>query len=229
VQEATVHALAELIERDIRSFQGLYDTSVLVDLDSIVGPERELVETIRAAGFYLFVRVVPNAFGVVYFFATLFDPESDSPYFVNAGFGCHPHRSVALVRAICEAAQSRLSFIHGGRDDLEDWYVQFRNWARRRKRAHLQRMMAGVARGRDRARRFAEVEDYSGECSNVAQCEQWLVERLQAAGFTRLLRTAFCVPSDSLQVVRVVVPGLEYFNEKSSRTGRRLRDHARAS
>jgi ribosomal protein S12 methylthiotransferase accessory factor len=228
VQEATVHALAEAIERDIRSFEGLRDTSVLVDLDSIGDPAQELVEAIRAAGLYLFVRAVPNVFGVVYFSATLVDPETESPYFINAGFGCHPHRTVALVRAICEAAQSRLSFIHGGRDDLEDWYVVFRNWRSARKRAHIARMLAALARGQDRAVRFAELDDWSSECSSVARCEQWLIERLHAAGFTRLLRTTFCLPSDSLQVVRVVVPGLEYFNEKSVRIGRRLRDHARA-
>jgi ribosomal protein S12 methylthiotransferase accessory factor len=229
VQEATVHALCELIERDIRSFQGLCDTSVPVDLDSIGDPERELVGAIRDAGFRLFVRVAPNPFGVPYFCATLFDPESQSPYFINAGFGCHPHRSVALVRAVCEAAQSRLSFIHGGRDDLEDWYVLFRNWAHERKRAHFARLVAGAARGQDRAVRFLELDDWSSQCPTVARCEEWLIDRLHAAGFLRLLRATFCLPSDSLQVVRIVVPGLEYFSEKSQRTGKRLRDHARAS
>ena len=229
VQEATVHALAEAIERDIRSFEGLCDTSLPVDLDSIGGPERDLIDTIRAAGFRLFVRAVPNAFGVVYFSATLFDPESDSPYFVNAGFGCHPHRRVALVRAICEAAQSRLSFIHGGRDDLEDWYALFRNWPNKHKRRHIARMAKKAARGQDRAVSFAELDDWSGECPNVALCEQWLIERLCAAGFPRILRAVFCQTTDSVQVVRVVVPGLEYFSEKSRRTGKRLRDHARVS
>ena len=224
-----MHALSEVIERDIRSFEGLSDTSVLVDLDSIGGPARDLVGAIREAGLRLFVRVVPNTFGVPYFSAILFDPETHSPYFINAGFGCHPHRSVALVRAICEAAQSRLSFIHGGRDDLEDGYVQFRSWPHKRKRAHMTRMVAGAARGQDRAVPFAETGDWSGECSSVARCEQWLVERLYAAGFVSLLRATFCRPNDSLQVVKVIVPGLEYFSEKSYRAGKRLRDHARAS
>jgi ribosomal protein S12 methylthiotransferase accessory factor len=229
VQEGTVHALAELIERDVRSFQGLRDTSLFVDLDSIGDSERELVKAIRDAGFYLFVRTVPNAFGVPYFCATLFDPQAESPYFINAGFGCHPHRSVALVRAVCEAAQSRLSLIHGGRDDLEDWHAVFRNWPSARKRAHIARMVAGAGRGQDRAVRFADLDDWSAECTSVARCEQWLIERLHAVGLTRVLRVTFCLPHDAVQVLRVVVPGLEYFNEKSCRTGKRLADLARAS
>jgi len=224
-----VHALSEVIERDIRSFEALRDSSALVDLRSVRGPEQDLITAIDDAGLQLFVRVVPNAFGVAYFSATLFDPEAQSPYFINAGFGCHPHRRVALVRAICEAAQSRLSFIHGGRDDLQQWYDCFRGWATKRKQAHIARVVAGASRGQDRAVRFADVEDWSHQCTSVALCEQLLIDRLHAAGFARLLRATFCGPADPLQVVRLVVPGLECFNEKSLRTGKRLRDHARTS
>ena len=228
VQEATVHALTELIERDIRSFEAVRDTSVLVDLGSIRGSEKGLIDAVREAGLRLFVRSVPNAFGVAYFAATLIDPDGLTPFFVNAGFGCHPSRSVALVRAVCEAAQSRLSFIHGGRDDLEQWYVFYQGWSEKRKRAHRTRVTASVSRGEDRAVRFDDIVDSSESCTTVERCEALLVDRMHAAGFARLLRANFCRPSDELQVVRVVVPGLECMNEKSRRTGKRLRDYAQA-
>ena len=35
------------------------------------------------------------------------------------GAGCHPARSIALLRALTEAAQSRLTYISGSRDDIE--------------------------------------------------------------------------------------------------------------
>lgn len=229
VQEATVHALTECVERDIRSFEALRDTSVLVELDSIRGSEQGLVDAIRDAGLRLFVRSVKNPFGLAYFSATLIDPESRNPFFINAGFGCHPHRSVALVRAICEAAQSRLSFIHGGRDDLEHWYAFYSGWSEKRKRAHNIRVTATVSKGQDSAVRLADVADSSGECTSVARCEELLIDRLSAAGFTRLLRANLCRPSDDLQVVRLVVPGLECLNEKSHRIGKRLRDCAQAN
>jgi hypothetical protein len=90
-------------------------------------------------------------------------------------------------------------------------------------------MVAGAGRGQDRAVRFADLDDWSAECTSVARCEQWLIERLHAVGLTRVLRVTFCLPHDAVQVLRVVVPGLEYFNEKSCRTGKRLADLARAS
>ena len=34
------------------------------------------------------------------------------------GYGCHPNREIALLRALTEAAQSRLTAISGARDDL---------------------------------------------------------------------------------------------------------------
>src|SRR5208337_1780542 len=34
------------------------------------------------------------------------------------GFGCHPARPIALLRALTEAAQSRLTYISGSRDDV---------------------------------------------------------------------------------------------------------------
>jgi Uncharacterized conserved protein len=37
---------------------------------------------------------------------------------VNVGYGSHLSVSVAAVRAITEAAQARLAFIHGAREDL---------------------------------------------------------------------------------------------------------------
>ena len=37
VSEATVHALAELLERDVRSFEAVHDTSAPVDLETVTG------------------------------------------------------------------------------------------------------------------------------------------------------------------------------------------------
>ena len=37
---------------------------------------------------------------------------------VNVGFGTHVDKRVAAARALTEAAQSRLTFIHGAREDL---------------------------------------------------------------------------------------------------------------
>ena len=158
--EATVHALCEVLERDIKSFEAVEDTSVPVDLDSVEGPARTLVETIREVDLDLYVRTVKNAFGMAYFLAFINDRDAYAPHLLNGGFGCHPHRSVAFIRAVAEAAQSRLSFIHGGRDDLTDVQDRYRGWNREaearvrgeRRRARVARAARADARGRRRER-----------------------------------------------------------------------------
>ena len=227
LREATVHGLCELIERDVRSFQGVRDTSVPIDLDSVDGPAAALVTTIRAAGLELYVRAARNVFGLPYFTAVIHDPDACAPHLLNGGFGCHPHRSVALVRAVAEAAQSRLSFIHGGRDDLLAHQARFYRWSNARKRAFVTRVVASASKG-DRVP-LASIDDHSGAASTVARCEELVLGRIEALGFDRVYRVAFCPPEDDLQVVRVLVPRLELFSESTFRLGPRLRDHARAS
>lgn len=227
VREATVHGLCELIERDIRSFEAVRDTSAPVDLDTVSGAARGLVETIRAAGLELYVRTARNAFGLAYFVAIIHDPEAFAPHLLNGGFGCHLHRSVAFVRAVAEAAQSRLSFIHGGRDDLDAVHTRYRGWSARRKRAFVARVVTRASRGERVS--MLSVEDHGETAATVERCEQLVLRRLAALGMGRAYRVAFCAPEDDLQVVRVIVPRLEMFDEGVARVGARLRDHARGA
>ncbi len=224
VREATVHGLCELIERDIRSFQTVRSTSAPVDLDSVAGPAARLVAAIREADLDLYVRTAPNVFGLPYFAATLHDRDAATPHLLNGGYGCHPHRSIAFVRAVTEAAQSRLSFIHGGRDDLVDHAARFRGWSARRKRAHVRRVVDAAGAGRPV--RFERVPDHP-EVTTVERCEEVVLSALAAAGMTRAYRVRFSRPDDDLQVVRVIVPKLELFGDSVFRVGARLRAHAR--
>jgi ribosomal protein S12 methylthiotransferase accessory factor len=226
VQEARVHGLCEVIERDVRSFEAVRDTSRPIDLDTVTGPARALVDTIRGADLDLHVRTAKNAYGLPYFFAVINDPDACAPHLLNGGFGCHPHRGVAFVRAVAEAAQSRLSFIHGGRDDLIDVHDRFKGWSARRKKAFVDDVVARAGRGVKLP--MDAIDDHEGSIRTVDDCEAFVLERLRALGFDRAYQVVFTGPGDALQVVRVVVPRMEMFSEALARVGVRLRDHARA-
>src|SRR5207253_1681058 len=117
VLEATVHGLAEVIERDICSFQSVHDTSVLIDSRPFPRSIGKIVSDLSLVGLELHVRYAANQFGLPYFMAVVAEPRTHDPVYINVGFGCNPSRRIALTRAVCEALQSRLSFIHGGRGD----------------------------------------------------------------------------------------------------------------
>ncbi|MDP2816261.1 MAG: YcaO-like family protein, partial [Rectinemataceae bacterium] len=73
VMEATVHALAEIIEHDIASFDFIRDNSALVDMESAPPNVRSLVIAMEKANFQVYLRYTKNNFGLPYFRAVLFD------------------------------------------------------------------------------------------------------------------------------------------------------------
>jgi ribosomal protein S12 methylthiotransferase accessory factor len=124
--EATLHALYELIEREtLAALSGRrrvhLERCQTMDLatppsDGVGG----LVDQIRRAGLELVVLRAPSPTSLHTVIAVLLDrsPFSGAST-VNFGAGAHLSPSVAAIRAITEAAQARLTFIHGSRDDLD--------------------------------------------------------------------------------------------------------------
>ncbi|MFD9792510.1 YcaO-like family protein [Streptomyces sp. NPDC059070] len=114
--EATLHALYEVIERDTLARLGTDPWSV-VDPETVHGHGRDLLDRYRAAGVKVVIGALPSPLGVPAFSATVWNESFPSP---RNGFGCHLDRDVALCRALTEAAQVRVSYIAGSRDDLQE-------------------------------------------------------------------------------------------------------------
>jgi ribosomal protein S12 methylthiotransferase accessory factor len=117
VDEATLHGLLEVIERDVLSFNHVRDTGIRLSDDGLPPVVEALATRIRAAGLPIVMRSLPNAFNLPTFDAYIFDPFASGPS-IAWGSGCHIVPEIALVRAVAEAVQSRGTAIHGGRDDV---------------------------------------------------------------------------------------------------------------
>lgn len=126
--EATLHALYEVIERDAvsrLSVKGWLNFSPkrcrFIDLNTVRdGPVKELHGRLVAAEVKLVLMWMKSCIPIHTFMAVLLDRKPFAPCsMVNIGYGTHLSVSVAATRAITEAAQSRLTFIHGSREDLE--------------------------------------------------------------------------------------------------------------
>ncbi|MFJ7305228.1 YcaO-like family protein [Streptomyces sp. NPDC099088] len=117
--EAVLHGLLELIERDLVAAAGKerrnQNPSALLAIDSVDGPcSVMLIEALKSAD--VLVRITNcSVSNVACFAASIWSPTFP---FVFNGFGCHFDRDVALSRALTEAVQSRLTAISGTRDDL---------------------------------------------------------------------------------------------------------------
>lgn len=118
--EAVIHALYEVIERDCTRLVARVPTTerVHVDPTSVDDPFcAEAIDRIRRAKAWLEIVHVTNPWSLPCFVAYLWHEDLGSC--LPVGSGVHSDPAVALSRAVTEAAQSRLTFIAGTRDDIE--------------------------------------------------------------------------------------------------------------
>ncbi|PZG47086.1 hypothetical protein C1I98_13755 [Spongiactinospora gelatinilytica] len=188
--EAVLHALYEVIERDAVSLalRGR-GKGVNADPASLGSPVVDrLCELLAKAGVRLEVRQMPSATELPCFLAEITCDEYPMNF---RGFGCHLSSEIALTRAVTEAAQARLAYISGARDDLHaDAYASM---GERRKRPVSPEPAEPIARVTAKASLLDDLRDVVGRATAAFG---------HAPLFTDLTRDDLGVP-----VARVVAPG----------------------
>ncbi|MDE0343928.1 MAG: YcaO-like family protein, partial [Deltaproteobacteria bacterium] len=124
--EARLHAIYELIERDAmcalseRGRINLGARAHVIDPDSVTFPlARLIIDRCHAQDIRVVLVALPAAAAVSAIWAIFRSQRSVSTRsLVNMGWGAHVDPEVAVVRALTEAAQTRLAKIHGARDDI---------------------------------------------------------------------------------------------------------------
>ncbi len=123
--EAASHALCEVIERhachafarrsERERAQRQLDLWTVGDADCLW-----VIDRFHAAGMDVIVWEVGAGLALPVFECRLAERAPGPLAAIPAarGFGCHPSRDIALLRALTEAAQSRLTLIAGARDDI---------------------------------------------------------------------------------------------------------------
>jgi YcaO-like protein with predicted kinase domain len=212
IHEALLHGLCEVIERDAWA---LWHTSAgktgsAIDLSAEADPRLvRLLTDLDAAVCRIMVEDITTDIGVPVFLARLTggghgSPATEAP---AGGLGCHPDRTLALLRAICEAAQSRLTRIAGSRDDLlPRWYTEL-----------------DTALGTPALK--ADKHSEGAQNATLEEDLAWVEERLTACGITERLVINLMRDDMALPVVKVVVPGLETLPELGCTAGPRARQY----
>ncbi len=124
-KEAALHAICEIVERDaVAKLTGRPQGSPSAGLhgmrlEGIPKHLANLAEGVRSSGIELFLISVPSSIDIYTFWSILHCPGE--PAFIlrnSVGYGTHTDPLIAASRALTEAAQSRLTHIHGAREDL---------------------------------------------------------------------------------------------------------------
>ncbi|MGI9524385.1 MAG: YcaO-like family protein [Hyphomicrobiaceae bacterium] len=126
--EALVHGLCELIERDSRTrWASRPNARVGTRVDPIsisTGVSKELLERFDQADIDCGIWDISGPVGLPAFICSIKERGHSGRISakVDSGSGCHPNREIALARAITEAAQMRLTYLVGARDDQAHAY-----------------------------------------------------------------------------------------------------------
>lgn len=191
--DALIHALCEVLERDARAHV-IAGSAPIIDGDALEDAAlSRAIEACRRAGVEVELTDLTRDGGVPVIGATLVDLGRGRlpPLRAMRGHGCHPDPAGAAIRALTEAAQSRLTVISGARDDLDP-----RHW-----------LPVGGRRPQPPAtdgHRPASVE-VGADLDGVASV---LVGAALAAGARQLVEVDMSPPGAPYAVVRVIAPGL---------------------
>lgn len=206
--EAVNHAICEVVERHAYArwlrLEGPHLSSTRVDIDSIDDPScRHVLDLYERAAISVAIWDLSGEIGIPAFRCSVADrrPDPMRPMAACGGMGCHPERGIALLRALTEAAQSRLTMIAGSRDDLH------------RSRYELSRNLDTLERWRQEvASERGTLAFGSLPTHDSATFEgdlQWLLSRLAATGVEHVIWFDLRKTGLDIPVVRVVIPGLE--------------------
>lgn len=220
--EALIGALYEVIERDASTCSKVaWEAGARrrrVDLSTASSPDvATLVDAARAVGVEVVVIDCTVDTAVPTFVAYLCDVGNPTIGLYH-GYGTHLDPQVAVIRAICEAAQGRLVYIAGSRDDTFGHHRRFR--------ATFDEANSELLACPETVD-LQQFRDASGDTFEADG--RTLLARLRGIGIHRVLAVDMTHPDIGVDVFRVVVPGLEGYMLQDFTPGPRAQAWASAA
>jgi len=228
--EALCHALCEVVERDAMSLALARSevrpvvSKILSEMGLSGGAQTEndpprlslrglpraaaaLVRKLQGAGLEVHLLNLTGSTGIPTIGCTVVDPQGP-PTILNAHSGCgtHPDARVAVTRALTEAAQTRVTFIQGGREDLAE-IAPNRGTS-----------SATTAPPDGRTIDFDEIDSH--EHTFIGEDVEFMLDRLRQSGFEQVVVVDITKADIGIPVVRVVVPRAETWSFYFMHTGR---------
>ncbi|HWR25792.1 MAG TPA: YcaO-related McrA-glycine thioamidation protein [Methanosarcina sp.] len=214
IEEAILHGLLEVIERDaISTAQFSRNLGKEILLTEEDGYLYELTRKFKDAGMELKVWLVPTDTGIPTVIAVTDDLKLKDPALLVMGAGSHLKPEIAVARAITEAAQSRVIQIQGAREDTDrEGFIRSVGYDRMKR---LNRFWFEEGEKVP----FSEIQDISRK--SPAENIDLILEKLR--GFAeKVLVVDLSREEVAVPVVRVIIPGFELFTIDRDRKGKRI-------
>jgi YcaO-like protein with predicted kinase domain len=225
--EALCHAICEVVERDAeaiamartqigpaaRALLGVTQSTAnhaarRICLTGLPRRAQPLIARLERAGLRVYLRDLTSTAGIAAIDCTVIGPGTDGAEVAYGGCGAHPDSRVALLRAITEAAQSRVTLIQGGREDLPEVMRQCTG-----AKVTAEEMFETL-----NPIPFDDIPTFRHE--HIDEDVELLLDRLPRFGLHQLIAFDMTHPRVNIPVVRVVVPLAETWTVFHLHTGR---------
>lgn len=220
MEEAVVHGLCELIERDAWS---ICESKHRVIGDILPPTEirliQQMLDKFSSNGIEVRLKDLTSDVGLPTFAATADDVRLQDPALLCLGMGTHLSPKITVIRALTEVAQSRLTQIHGAREDTVRGKASRQMGYERIKRMN-QMWFADSKKGKE----LAEYQSF--DTADLYDDLQIIISCLQKRGFKRVIAVDLTRKELDIPVVKMIVPGMEVYAMDEERAGARLRREA---
>ncbi|MCX4791880.1 YcaO-like family protein [Streptomyces sp. NBC_01221] len=201
--EAVLHALCEIVERDAEVLWRMGAGYRRVKRASIsdstcVG----LIDRFMDVGLDVALWDITSDIGIPAFGCTLVPRDTERfwrPVGIHDGYGCHPRAEIALSRALTEAAQTRMAYISGSRDDL--LHEELASSCAPELVSQAAAELASVAE----TEAFPDAPD----SRSLEQELDHVLSAVRKSGAEQAVMVNLTRPDFQVPVVKVLVPGLE--------------------
>jgi ribosomal protein S12 methylthiotransferase accessory factor len=210
IEEAVLHALLEVIERDALSRAERRHSMGTRLAVGETGPVREILDLYARHGIEIHLWLLEGRTGIPTVAAAADDTVTKDPSLLVMGAGTHLDPSIAALRALTEVAQSRASQLQGGRVNPDRQHLLERIGYDRMKRINKEWFCDASSTSIEGLANLAT--DYFDEDIRVALDEVGKeAERVLVCDLSRT----------PVPVVRVIVPGFEVSHMNKDRMVKR--------
>ena len=182
---------------------------------------KTLLDKFAAAEVDVYLRDITSDIGIPTCAAAADDVKLRDPTLLTTGMGTHTSARVAVLRALTEVAQSRLTQIHGAREDttLADFRKQI--GYDRTKRLNTHWFEASETKS------FGEIESFDSD--DFLLDIKYMLKKLEEAGLDRVVVVDLTREEIGVPVVRVIVPGLEDRRSGPGKSGPEVQECQKSS
>ena len=215
IEEAILHAMFEVIERDAWSIAESFNRTnadVIIEDDGSV--PAMLLKKFEEAGIKIRLKDLTTDVGVTTIGASSDDIRTKDPEMLDIGVGTHLNPEIAAIRALTEVAQSRTTHKHGLKVNAE--------LQKRTREMGYEKVKEANALWYNDSKKGIRLKEMKDEATEyVLDDIEVVLGKLMDAGFDRVIIADLTRPEIGVPAVRVIIPGMEVSTMDSEREGLR--------